>query len=100
MQQFFFRKFVSHRTRILLNEPVYLGLSMLEISKILMHEFWYDCVKPKYGEKAKLCYMDTERSIVYINSKDIYVDIAKGGKTRLYTSNYFKFQRPLPKRKH
>ena len=41
-----------------MNEPVYLGLSIPELSKILMYEFWYDHVKPKYGEKAKLCYMD------------------------------------------
>ena len=40
-----------------MNKPVYLGLSILELSKILMCEFWYDYVKPKFGEKAKLCYM-------------------------------------------
>ena len=38
-----------------MNKRVYLGLSILELSKILMYEFWYDYVKPKYGEKAKLC---------------------------------------------
>ena len=43
------------KTQILMNKPVYLGLSILEISKILMYEFWYDYVKPKYGEKSKLC---------------------------------------------
>ena len=43
------------RTQILMNKPVFSGLSKLEISKILMHEFWYDYMKPKYGEKAKLC---------------------------------------------
>ena len=42
-----------------MNISVYLGLSVLELSKILMHEFWYDYVKLKYGEKVKLCYMDT-----------------------------------------
>ena len=40
------------------NKPVYLGLSILELSKIVKCLFWYDYVKPKYGEKAKLCYMD------------------------------------------
>ena len=39
-----------------MNKPVNLGLSTLEISKVLMYEFWYDNVKPKYGRKAKLCY--------------------------------------------
>ena len=47
------------KTEIFMNKPVYLGLSILELSKIVMYEFWYDYVKPKYGEKAKLCYMDT-----------------------------------------
>ena len=46
-------------TEILMNKPVYLGLSILELSNILMYEFWYDYVKPKYGKKAKLYYMDT-----------------------------------------
>ena len=43
-----------------MNKPVYLGLSILALSKILMYEIWYDYVKPKYGEKVKLCYMDTD----------------------------------------
>ena len=41
-----------------MNKPVYLGLSILEISKTLMYEFWYDYIKPKYQNNAKLCYMD------------------------------------------
>ena len=45
-------------TEILMNKPVYLGLSVLGLSKMLMYEFWYDYVKPKYGEKGKLCYME------------------------------------------
>ena len=42
-----------------MNKPVYLGLLILELSKILMYECWYDNVKPKHGEKTKLCYTDT-----------------------------------------
>ena len=49
-----------------MNKPVYLGLSILESSEIVMYEFWYDYVKPKYYEKAKPCYMNTESFIVYI----------------------------------
>ena len=45
----------------LMNKYVYLGLSILKLSKTLMYEFWYDYVKRKYGEKLKLCYMDTDR---------------------------------------
>ena len=48
-----------------MNKPVYLLLSTLEVSKILMHEFWYDCVKPQYDEKVKFCCMDTDSFIVY-----------------------------------
>ena len=40
-----------------MDKPVDLGLSILELSKMLMYEFWYDYVKPKYGEKATLCYI-------------------------------------------
>ena len=60
-----------------MNKPVCLGLSILELCEILMYEFWYGYVKPKYGEKAKLCYMDTDSSIVYIKTDDTYKDIAK-----------------------
>ena len=56
------------KTEILMNKPVDLGLLILELSKILMHEFWYDYLKPKYGKKAKLCYMDTDSFIVYIKT--------------------------------
>ena len=58
-----------------MNKPVYLGLQIPELSKILMHEFWYDYVKPKYGEKAKLGYMDTDSFIVLHQKHDIYQDI-------------------------
>ena len=47
-----------------MNKPVYLGLSILELSKKLMHEFWNDYVEPKFGKKAKLCYTDTDSFIV------------------------------------
>ena len=55
----------TRKTGILLNKPVCLVLSILELNKILMYEFWYDFVKPKYGEKAKLCYMDTDSFIAF-----------------------------------
>ena len=56
-------------TEILMNKPVYLGLLILELSKILTCDFWYNYVKPKYGEKAKLCYMDTDIKTI----KDFYL---------------------------
>ena len=63
-----------------------------------MNEFWYDYVKPKYGEKAKLFYMDTDSFLVYIKTDDIYKDIAENVETRFDTLN-FELSRPLPKRK-
>ena len=59
------------KTQILMNKPVYLGLSILDLSITVMYEFWYDYVKPKYGEKAKLCYMDTDSFIVHVKTDDI-----------------------------
>ena len=71
----FFTKFFTNllaiemrKTEIFMNKPVYLGLSKLELSTILMHEFWYDYKKLKYHEKAKLCYMHTDSFNVYIKT--------------------------------
>ena len=86
------------KTQILMNKPVYLGLSILELSKIVMCEFCYDYVKPKYGEKAKLYYMDTNSFIVDIKADDIYKDIEEHVQTRFDTSNY-ELKRELLKKK-
>ena len=71
-----------------MKKPVYLGLLILELSKILMFEFRYAYVKPKYGKKATLSYMDTDSFIVYIKTDDIYNDIAEDVEARFDTSNY------------
>ena len=57
-------------------KPIYLGTSILDISKTLMYEFWYDYIKPKYGDRAKLCYADTDSFVIYITTKDFFEDIA------------------------
>ena len=59
-----------------------------------MHEFWYDYIKTKYGEKAKLCYRDTDTFIVHVKTGDIYKDIARDVE-RFDTSNY-EINKPLP----
>ena len=57
--------------QIFINKSVYLALSILESNKAVTYEFWYDYVKPKYGEKAKLCYMDTDNIKINIKMDDI-----------------------------
>ena len=63
------------KIKLKMNKPVYLGLSILEISKTLMYEFWYDYVKPKYQDNGKLCYMDTDNFIINIRTEDFYENI-------------------------
>ena len=70
-----------------MNNPVYLGLSILVLLKTVMHEFRYDYVKLKYSEKAKLCYMDPCSFICHLKRDDIYSDIAEDFKTTLDTWN-------------
>ena len=81
--------------KVRMNKPVYLGVSMLDISKILMYEFWYDYMKPKYGDNVKLCYMDTDSLIMHIKTEDFYEYIADDIKKRFDTSNY-EVNRHLP----
>ena len=68
------------KMNLTMNKPVYLGLSIFEISKTALCNYWYDYVKPKYGPMAKLCYMDTDSFIIHVKSKDIYTDLAGGVK--------------------
>ena len=60
------------KTQILINKPVYLGSSILDLNKTVMYEFLYNYVKPKYGENANLCYMDRNSFIVHLKTDDIY----------------------------
>ena len=83
------------KTKVKMNKPMYLGLSILEISKILMYEFWYDYMKPKYNDNVKFSYMDTDSFIMNIKTNDFYEDIANNVENRFDTSNY-EVNRPLP----
>ena len=84
-----------NKTKVKMNKPIYLGLSILEISKLLMYEFWYDYMKPKYGDNIKLCYMDTDSFIMNIKTENFYKDIANNVEKSFDTSNY-EVNRPLP----
>ena len=86
------------KTQTLMNKPVYLGLSALDMSETVTYEFWWDHVKPKYNENARLCYMDTDSFIIHVKTHDIYKNIAEDVKTIFDTSNFEK-GRPLSKDK-
>ena len=83
------------KTKVKMNKPIYLGLSILEISKILLYEFWYGYMKPKYNDNVKLCYMNTDSLVMHIKTNHFYKDIASDVENRFDTSNY-EVNRPLP----
>ena len=73
-----------------MNKPIYLGQAILDISKTLIFEFWYDYIKPTYGDKVKLCYMDTDSSVMHIKTDDFYKDISNDVDRWFDTSNFNK----------
>ena len=91
-----------------MNKPIYLGISILDISKTLMYEFWYYYIKPTYQwnwiqwscaqDRAKLCYTDIDSFVTHFKTEDFYEDIdANDVEKRFDTSNYSKdYKRPLP----
>ena len=85
----------TKKIKVKMNKPIYLGLSILNISKTLMYEFWYDYMKTKYDDNIKLCYMDADSFIFHAKTEDFYEDIADDAEKRFDTSNY-KVKRPLP----
>ena len=81
------------KIQILMNKPIYLCLSILDLSKNVMYGCWYGYVKPKYDKNAKLCYMDTDSFIVHVKIDYIYNDV----ETR-FDSSDFEIDRPLPRK--
>ena len=69
-------------------KPLYLVTSILDISKTLMYEFWYEYIGSKYGDRAKLCYTDTDSFIIYIKTEDFFEDISNDVEKWFDTSNY------------
>ena len=82
------------KVKVIMNKPVYLGQVILDLSKIIMYEIYYDYMFPKYGDNIKLCYMDTDSFIYDIKTEDFYKDIAEDVEKRFDTSGYC--DRPLP----
>ena len=69
-----------------------------------MYEFWCDYIKPKHGQKEKICFMDTNKNIIQIQivnikAENIYADTEKYSETKFDSSNY-EVERPLPTRKN
>ena len=90
------------KTKVKMTKPRYLGMSILDISKTLMYEFWYDYIKPKCGDRAKLCYTDTDSFVIHIITEDFFEDISGDVERWFDTSNYVECnsvendKRPLP----
>ena len=79
-----------------MNKPIYSGFSILEISKILMYESWYEYIKPKYGDNVRLCYTDTVVLCFMLKLKIFLKILLMMLKNWFDTSNY-ECDRPLPK---
>ena len=73
-----------------MTKPLYLGMSILDISKILMYEFWYDYINPIHGDRAKLCYTDTDSFIINIKTEYFFEDISYDVEKWFDTSNFDK----------
>ena len=85
------------KAEIKMNKLVYLGQAILDLSKTLMYEFHYDYMRPKYGSKVSLCYMNTDSFVYERETEDFYKDIAKDVEKRFNTSGYSKDDdRPVP----
>ena len=88
---------MKKKTKVKMNKLIYLGMSILDISKTLMYEFWYDYIKPKYQDRGKLCYMDTVCFVIYIKTEMFYENIANNIEKLFDISNYNEDdKRPLP----
>ena len=85
------------KRELYMNKPIYLGQAILDISKTLMYEFWYDYIKPLYGDRVKLNYKDTDSFVMLVNTEDIYADISKDIEKWFHTSNIDKNDNiPIP----
>ena len=85
------------KIKVVMNKPVYLGQAILDLSKTIMYEFHYNYMIPKYGDRLKLCYMDTDSLIYSIKTEDFYSDISPDVESRFNTSGYPNDgSRPLP----
>ena len=76
------------KTEVTMNKPIYLDQEILDLSKTLMYEFWFDYIKPKFGDKARLCYIDTDSFVMHIKTDDFYQDISDDADKWFDTCNF------------
>ena len=93
-KQFWEKPQAIETSKILKQKSQCMGPSILGISKIAMYEYWYDCVKPNYGKKTKLCCIDMDSLIFHVKLEDTNADLVGSVKKRFDTSNY-EVKRPL-----
>ena len=89
-QKIFDNNFVAIRKiklALKLNKPAYIGMCMLELSKVLMYEFYYNYIKNKYGNKSKLLFTDTDNLMYEIKTENVHKDFSSN-KEMLDFSNY------------
>ena len=85
------------KTKVKMTKRRYLGMAILDISKSIMYEFRYDYIKSKYGDRAKLCYTDTDSFVIHIKTEHFFEDISIDVDGWFDTSSYDKNEkRPLP----
>ena len=85
------------KTRVKMTKFLYLGMPILDISKTIMYKFWYDYLKPKYRDKEKTYYTDTDSFVIHVKTEDFFEDISNDVEKCFNTSNCNKNdKRPLP----
>ena len=82
-----------HKSRLVLNRPVYVGMSILDLSKTLMYDFYYRQLKNQYGDRCQLLYTDTDSLLLEIQTEDVYRDMGKHA--RLYDTSDYPREHPL-----
>ena len=85
----------SRRTKVKLCKPVYVGMSVLDLSKLLMYSFYYEVLKPKYNEKVRLLYTDTDSLILEVQTEDLYADMGEPEMADEYDTSNFSSEHPL-----
>ena len=75
------------KDHILFNRPIYIVMCVLDLSKLLLYDYYYNYLKPKYGENCQLLYTDTDSLLLHVHCEDFYKDM--GEVLHLYdTSDY------------